>query len=61
MDLTSFNNISDIVQLIEWIKVGSFPSDFSSSDTIETYLAKKYIVLSQSKTDDIPWEQTLGI
>jgi hypothetical protein len=61
MDSNSLNNISHIIQIIEWIKFGELPSDFGSSDTIETYIAKKYIVISQSRTDDISWEQNLGI
>ena len=62
MDSHSFNNICDIVQIIESVTVGEFPADFNrGSDTIETYLAKKYIILLQSNTDDISWEEHLGI
>jgi hypothetical protein len=61
-DAHSFNNICEIVDIIESVNVGNYPADFNrSSETLETYLHKKYIVLLASNLDDIPWEQHLGI
>jgi hypothetical protein len=61
-DTHSFNNICAIVEIVESVKEGKLPPDFNrSSDTIEIYLHKKYIVLIKSDMDDISWEEHLGI
>jgi hypothetical protein len=61
-DTHNFNNICEIIEIIESIKAGNYPADFNrSSDCLEIYLYKKYTVLLKSDMDDISWEQHLGI
>lgn len=62
VDTHNFNNICEIIDIIESVKAGNHPADFNRScDTLETYLYKKYIILIKSDMDDISWEQHLGI
>lgn len=62
IDKHNFNTICKIVDIVESVKVGNHPTDFNAnSDTIETYLHKKYIILLKSDMDDISWEEHLGI